>query len=221
MMRRLLFVLVLFGFLAPLVSSQDEPVLRIFGAVEKPINITYSEFQQLPMVSVNASTICVGAPPDPPGLNSYVVYTYNWTGVRLIDLLELVKPTVDAVDVKFGDLTLYSSSIPLSEIVRDDMIIAVLADGKTLTRDQGHPFRVVLPCYWGYKWVKYVEYMEVTDFDHEGYWESHGYPDDGRIPDCDPISENPVVFTLPAIAFMGAGLALMVASVYLASRIDT
>ena len=217
-MRQLLLALILFGFLAPVVSAQDEPVLKIYGAVENPINITYSQFQQLPMVSVNASTICVGAPPDPPGLNSYVVYTYNWTGVRLIDLLELVGPTGDAVDVKFGDLTLYSSSIPLAEIDRDDMIIAVMADGESLTREQGYPFRVVLPCYWGYKWVKYVEYMEITDFDHEGYWESHGYPDDGRIPDCDPVSENPEVFTPVALALMGAGTVMIVASIYLASR---
>ena len=216
-MRRLLLVIIFAACLTPAAYAQDEPVLRIFGAVENPINITYTEFQQLPMVSVNASTICVGSPPDPPGLNSYVVYTYNWTGVRLLDLLELVEPTDDAVDVKFGDLTLYSSSIPLDEI-RDDMIIAIYADGETLNREQGYPFRVVLPCYWGYKWVKYVEYMEITDFDHLGYWESHGYPDDGRIPDCNPVAENPMVFTPASIALIGAGLALVAASVYHASR---
>ena len=216
-MRRLLFALIIIAYLSPVAIAQEEPVLRIYGAVENPINITYSEFQQLPMVLVKASTICVGSS-DPPGSNSFVVYTYNWEGVRLIDLLELVEPTGDAVDVKFGDLTSYSSSISLAEIIRDDMIIAVMADGETLTRQQGYPFRVVLPCYWGYKWVKYVEYIEVTDFYHEGFWESRGYPDDGRIPDCIPVSGNPEVFTPLSFALMGAGVVLMVASVYLASR---
>jgi DMSO/TMAO reductase YedYZ molybdopterin-dependent catalytic subunit len=216
--KRVFLALVLLLVLVPIARTQpDEPVIRIYGAVEHPINITYSEFQQLPMVSVNASTICVGSPPETPGLNSFVVYTYNWTGVRLSDILALVGPTEDAVDIKFGDNTLYSSSIPVSEI-RDDMILAIYADGEVLTREQGHPFRVVLPCYWGYKWVKYVTYIEVTDFDHEGYWESHGYPDDGRIPDCVPVAENPVVFTNTSIALISTGIIMILVSVFSVSR---
>jgi DMSO/TMAO reductase YedYZ molybdopterin-dependent catalytic subunit len=217
-LKRVFLVLMLLLVLVPIARAQpDEPVIRIYGAVDNPINITYSEFQQLPMVSVNASTICVGSPPETPGLNSFVVYTYNWTGVRLSDILALVEPTENATDIKVGDTTLYSSSIPVSEI-RDDMILAIYADGEVLTREQGYPFRVVLPCYWGYKWVKYVTYIEITDFDHEGYWESHGYPDDGRIPDCVPVAENPVVFTNTSLALIGAGIVLILASVVSASR---
>jgi DMSO/TMAO reductase YedYZ molybdopterin-dependent catalytic subunit len=213
-MKRILLVLILFLLWVPVASAQDEPVLRIYGAVGNPINITFSEFQQLPMVSVNASTICVGSPPETPGLNSYVVYTFNWTGVRLIDIFALVEPTDAAVDIKFGDETQYSSSIPISEVARDDMILAIYADGELLNREQGAPFRVVLPCYWGYKWVKYVSYIEITDFDHLGYWESHGYPDDGRIPDCSPVAENPEVFTNTSLVIIGLGIALVVASIY-------
>jgi sulfane dehydrogenase subunit SoxC len=216
-MKRLLILISLVALWTPAAYAQDEPVLRILGAVGNPVNITYSEFQQLPMVSVEASVICVGSPPETPGLNRFVVYTFNWTGVRLSDILALVEPTEDAVDIKFGDLTLYSSSIPLDEI-RDDMILAIYADGETLNRDQGYPFRAVLPCYWGYKWVKYVEYIEITDFDHLGYWESHGYPDDGRIPDCTSISENPVVFTNTSMAVIGFGLVLIAVSIYFASK---
>ncbi|MBD3173261.1 molybdopterin-dependent oxidoreductase, partial [Candidatus Bathyarchaeota archaeon] len=210
-MKRLLLFLVILCIWAPGVSAQEEePMIRLYGAVENPVNITYSGFLELPMVSVNASCICVGSPPETPGLNSFVVYTYNWTGIRLVDLLDLVEPTEDAVDMKFGDFTLYSSSIPIEEINRDNMILAVYADGETLNRDQGYPFRVVLPCYWGYKWVKYVSYIEITDYDHKGYWESHGYPDDGRIADCVPLAENPEVFTNKAITLIAIGSLLIV-----------
>ncbi len=44
------------------VVSAQEPVLRIYGEVNNPINITYSQFQRLPMVHVNSSLICVGSP---------------------------------------------------------------------------------------------------------------------------------------------------------------
>lgn len=217
-MKRLL-LLVLLCLWVPVVSAQDsEPMIRIYGTLENPVNISYSKFMELPLVSVNASCICVGSPPENPGLNSFVVYTYNWTGVRLIDILDLVEPTEDAVDMKFGDFTLYSSSIPIEEINSENMILAVYADGETLNRDQGYPFRVVLPCYWGYKWVKYVSYIEVTNYDHKGYWESHGYPDDGRIPDCVPIAENPEVFTNKAMTLIVLGGLLIVYSIYLAPK---
>lgn len=74
----------------------------------------------------------------------------------------LVEPTDAAVDIKFGDETQYSSSIPISEVARDDMILVIYADGELLNREQGAPFRVVLPCYWGYKWVKYVSSIEIS-----------------------------------------------------------
>ena len=216
-MRRILFILIILAFCTPAAFAQEEPMIRIYGSVNNPINITYSEFQQLPMISVNSSVICVGSPPETPGLNSYVVYTYNWTGVKLSDIVALVEPTEDAVDISFGDFTQYSSSISLDEI-NDEMILAIYADGETLNHDQGYPFRVVLPCYWGYKWVKYVDHIEITDYDYLGYWESHGYPDDGRIPNCNMVEENATVFTIPAILFILGGVILIASSVYFASR---
>ena len=218
-MRRVFFVLVFFTLSIPFTfGQQDEPYIRIHGAVENPMNITYSEFQNLPMVNVNASCICVGAPPENPGLNSYVVYSYNWTGVRLSAILAMVQPTENAVDIKFGDNTQYSSSIPIHEATREDMILAIYADGEILTRNQGYPFRVVLPCYWGYKWVKYVSYIEITDFDHQGFWESHGYPDDGKIPDCEPLTSNPNVFSNASLGLIGSGIIFIIISFYVASK---
>ncbi|MFH2110569.1 MAG: molybdopterin-dependent oxidoreductase [Candidatus Bathyarchaeota archaeon] len=190
----------------PAAAQEFEPVLRIYGLVERPLNITYSEFLGLPMVSVEASCICVGAPPENPGVNSFVVYTYNWTGVRLSHLLGLAGVRDGAVDVVFQDDTQYSSSLPLTEAGNPDFIIAVYADGETLNRDQGYPFRLVAPCWWGYKWVKYVERVEVVDYDHLGFWESHGYPDDARIPDCTYTTSSPEVFTSTSMSLQVLGV---------------
>ena len=133
MMRKIiLFGLVLLAFLSMHVVSAQEPVLRIYGEVNNPLNITYSEFQSLPLVHVNATVICVGVPVDDLGLNSYVVYSYNWTGVKLSHLLELVKPNGDAFDMVFRDNTLYSSSIHIDETERDDFILAIYADDQVL-----------------------------------------------------------------------------------------
>jgi DMSO/TMAO reductase YedYZ molybdopterin-dependent catalytic subunit len=204
--------------LPSMISAQDEPVTQIYGLVDSPLNVTYSEFLRLPMTSVNASCICVGAPPESPGVNSFVVYTHNWTGVRVSDLLALAGVQDGAVDVVFRDDTQYSSSLPLDVVLEPDKIIAVYADGKTLNRDQGYPFRLVAPCWWGYKWVKFITRVEVVDYDHLGFWESHGYPDIARISDCDTTASNPTVFTPAAQSLAVLGVSMMAVAVYLSQR---
>lgn len=206
------------GFNVSPAYAQDEPFLRIYGLVDRPLNVTYSEFMVLPMVSVEASCICVGAPPGNPGVDSFLVYTYNWTGVRVSSLLELAGVQEGGVDVVFGDSTQYSSSLPLQVAQSPDVILAVYADGETLNRDQGYPFRLVVPCWWGYKWVKYVERVQVVGYDHLGFWESHGYPDDARIPDCSYTVSEPVVFSPVSQALMFLGLLCVASSVFLSLR---
>lgn len=199
----------------PWASAEDEPVIHIYGSVGNPMNITYTEFLGLPMASVNASCICVGSPPESPGANSFVVYTHNWTGVRVSDILDLVGAEEGAVDVVFRDDTQYSSSLPMEFARMPDMIVAVYADGEPLSRDQGYPFRLVAPCWWGYKWVKYITRIEVVDYDHLGFWESHGYPDDARIPDCTLTATNPTVFTTPSQGAAILGLTLIATALIL------
>lgn len=207
-----LIILALSPQVEPAAAQEAEPVLHIYGFVDRPLNITYSEFLGLPMVSVEASCICVGAPPENPGVNSFVVYTYNWTGVRLSHILGLAGVKDGAVDVVFRDDTQYSSSLPLEEAVNPDIILAVYADGETLNRDQGYPFRLVVPCWWGYKWVKYVGRVEVVDYDHLGFWETSGYPDIAKIPDCTSTASSPVVFTSTATSLQALGaLCILVA----------
>ena len=206
LMMLALILLALGAHVEATAAQEAEPVLRIYGLVKEPLNITYTEFLGLPMVSVEASCICVGAPPENPGVNSFLVYTYNWTGVRLSYILGLAGVRDGAVDVVFRDNTQYSSSLSMAEALNPDMILAVYADGETLNRDQGYPFRLVVPCWWGYKWVKYVERVEVVDYDHLGFWESHGYPDDARIPDCTYTSSYPTVFTSTSIGMLALGL---------------
>ena len=42
-------------------------------------------------------------------------------------------------------------------------ILAYQVNGQDLPREHGWPLRVVAPEKWGYKWVKWVTQIEVTD----------------------------------------------------------
>jgi DMSO/TMAO reductase YedYZ molybdopterin-dependent catalytic subunit len=52
----------------------------------------------------------------------------------------------------------------------------------TLPPERGFPFQVVAESKWGYKWVKWVTKIELSDdTDYKGYWEELGYNNDGGI----------------------------------------
>ena len=75
----------------------------------------------------------------------------------------------------------YLSSLPL-ELVRDSQ--TVLADaiaGAPLPPKHGGPLRLVVPKQLGYKSVKWVRRIELTDRIRTGYWESRGYPEDAPV----------------------------------------
>ena len=212
-MKKLIIALILLAAAVHIepAQGQDDPIIRIYGEVDTPMNLTLADLEALPLVDVNASCICVGVPPENLGANSFVVYTYTWTGVRVSDLLDLTGVQSSAVDVVFRDMTSYSSSLPMDVAERDEVILALYADGERLTKNQGYPYRLVVPCWWGYKWVKYISRIEVVDYDHTGYWENHEYPDIAEIPGCTYVAENPAVFTVNSwtIGLIGAGLVLL------------
>jgi DMSO/TMAO reductase YedYZ molybdopterin-dependent catalytic subunit len=46
----------------------------------------------------------------------------------------------------------------------------------TLPADRGYPFQLVAQDKWGYKWIKWIEKIQVTDDpNYRGYWEQRGY----------------------------------------------
>jgi len=168
--------------------------LSIDGSVSTPLNLTYDEFRALPAVTVYAELICVSGAAH--------VAEGNWTGVQLSYILNLVGATPQAFDMIFYAADGYSSSLPIIEVMkRPDMILAYEKDGESLPTNLGYPVIVVAPGKWGYKWVKWVISIELSNTDYQGFWESAGYSDIADIPDYEvppgvPVpsmgSENPI-----------------------------
>jgi DMSO/TMAO reductase YedYZ molybdopterin-dependent catalytic subunit len=76
----------------------------------------------------------------------------------------------------------YVDTLTLAQI-RDapDAMLAWEMDDKPLTREHGAPARVVMPKMYGYKGVKWVQKIVVTDQVTDGYWERRGYDRDAYI----------------------------------------
>jgi DMSO/TMAO reductase YedYZ molybdopterin-dependent catalytic subunit len=104
--------------------------------------------------------------------------TILWEGVLVSDLLEDVKPLPEANTVIFHAYDGYTTSLALDYIVDNDILIAYKMNDITMPAERGFPFQLVAESKWGYKWIKWITEIELSDdADYRGYWESRGYSD--------------------------------------------
>jgi DMSO/TMAO reductase YedYZ molybdopterin-dependent catalytic subunit len=104
--------------------------------------------------------------------------TLLWEGVLLRDVLNTAGVLPEAKIVIFHSVDGYSTSLLLDYLYDNDIIIAYKMNGVYLPPELGYPFQVVAEGKWGYKWIKWVGEIEISDdVLYEGYWESRGFSD--------------------------------------------
>jgi DMSO/TMAO reductase YedYZ molybdopterin-dependent catalytic subunit len=106
-----------------------------------------------------------------------------WEGFLLKDLLNEAEINPQAVVVIFYAYDGYSTSLPLDYILDNDILIAYKMNGVTLPPERGFPFQLVAESKYGYKWIKWITEIELSDnVNYKGFWESRGYPNDADLP---------------------------------------
>lgn len=100
-----------------------------------------------------------------------------WEGIRLMDILEAAEIDPAANTVIFSAHDGYTTSLPLDFIITNNIMIAYKMNNVTLTPEKGFPFQLVAEGKLGYKWIKWITEIELSDNEnYRGYWESRGYP---------------------------------------------
>jgi len=106
-----------------------------------------------------------------------------WEGFLLKDLLNEAGIDPQAVVVIFYAYDGYSTSLPLDFLLNNDLIIAYKMNGLVLPPERGFPFQLVAESKYGYKWIKWITEIELSDnVNYKGFWESRGYPNDADLP---------------------------------------
>ena len=109
--------------------------------------------------------------------------TVLWEGVLVKDLLQDAHYNQNAQVLIFYSQDGFTTSLPISYIVDNNITIAYKVNGLTLPKSEGYPFRLVAEGKLGYKWAKWITKMEVSnDTSFRGYWESRGYSNDANWP---------------------------------------
>ena len=141
--------------------------LEITGLVENPQNYTYNEVIDNHQHYEKVVTLnCV---------EGWSV-TILWEGVLLRELLAGLKPLSTAKVVIFHAYDGYTTSLPLDYIMGKDIIMAYKMNGIALPAERGFPFQLVAESKWGYKWIRWITEIELSDnVDYRGYWESRGF----------------------------------------------
>lgn len=139
------------------------------GLVARPQRWTWDEFQRLPRTQVHSDIHCV---------TRWSRYDNTWEGVPLREVLALAAPEPGGrfaiVHAEAG----FTTNLPISELLQDDVLLADRHDGQPLAPEHGWPLRLVVPRRYFWKSAKWIRRIEVVGRDEPGFWERNGYHND-------------------------------------------
>jgi DMSO/TMAO reductase YedYZ molybdopterin-dependent catalytic subunit len=146
--------------------------LQVTGLVDRNITYTYNDIIHNHKTYEKVVTLnCV------EGWNVKIL----WEGFLVKDLLEETGIHPNATTVIFYAYDGYSTSLPLDYTINNDIIMAYKMNNLVLPPERGYPFQLVAESKWGYKWIKWITKIEISDNEtYEGYWESRGYSNNGN-----------------------------------------
>ena len=148
--------------------------LTITGLVNKTLEFTYNDvINGFPKYKKVVTLHCV------EGWSVKIL----WEGFLLKELLSDSGINSQAEVAIFYAYDGYSTSLPLEYIFNKNIIIAYKMNGIVLPQERGFPFQLVAESKYGYKWIKWITEIEISDNeDYRGFWESRGWPNEADLP---------------------------------------
>ena len=180
--------------------------LRIHGAVDDEVELTWDELLALPLEEHMATLSCVSNE-----VGGDLIGNALWLGYPIRALLARAGVHDDADMVLSRSIDGFTAGTPL-DVLQDEGTAALLAvgmNGDPLPPEHGFPVRMVVPGLFGYvSATKWVTELEVTRFaDAQGYWTPRGWSERG------PVKLESRIDTPRAGASLTAGATVAVAGV--------
>ena len=156
----------------PQYINYDVYTLTIDGLIEQPISLTYDEVLDNQKYTKVVTLHCV------EGWSVDIL----WEGILLADLFEAVDIQESADTVIFHSEDGYSTALPLQTIMDRQLMIAYKMNGVVLPPERGFPFQLVAEDKLGYKWIKWITRIELSDdANYKGYWEQRGFGNEADV----------------------------------------
>ncbi len=143
-------------------------VVRFWGQVIAPVQMTWSELMRVPSRTMVADMHCV---------TGWSMLGTRWTGATMRDVLSAAGAEL-LPSARFAMVhcsTEYTTNVPLEFLLADDTMLAWEWEGMPLTPEHGGPLRLFIPSLYAWKSAKWAAGFEFMTADRPGYWESRGY----------------------------------------------
>ncbi len=149
----------------PLIETKDWR-FRASGLVDQEQILTWDDLLAFPAVRIVCDMHCV---------TRWSKFDNAFEGVRVRDLLASLNVKPEARYVMVHGYGGYTTNVPLTDLMDDDVLLAYKYDGKPLEPDHGGPCRLLLPKLYLWKSAKWVNGFELIEKDKPGFWERAGY----------------------------------------------
>ncbi|GAA2413731.1 hypothetical protein GCM10010191_24410 [Actinomadura vinacea] len=147
--------------------------VTVGGLVRREQAFSMADLAALPQTRLTRDFQCV---------TGWRVPEVMWAGVALPDLLDAVGVSPRARAVRFTSFDgVYTESLTLDQARRRDVLVATQMLGAPVTHDHGGPVRLFVAPMYGYKSLKWLGGIELTDKVISGYWERRGYDVDAWV----------------------------------------
>jgi DMSO/TMAO reductase YedYZ molybdopterin-dependent catalytic subunit len=187
--------------------------LKVEGAVERPLDLTYDDLLKMPSRSAPVLLECAGngrafLTPKAKGVQWELgaVSNAEWTGVSLVAVLERAGLRDRAVEVILegtdsGEIKAdpkppgkihFARSLPLEKARKPEVLLAYRMNGEPLPVAHGFPLRAVVPDWYGMASIKWLRRIVVTEQPFTGFFQSIDYSYFERrhgLPSVVPITE--------------------------------
>jgi len=171
----------------------DNYRLSISGMVERPLSLCMRELHNLHAESHVVTLECAGngrslfdpaVPGEAWGLGA--VSTAEWTGVRLMEVLERAGLRPGAKELTFrgadsgvveghGAPVRFERGLSLNQIRETDALLAYEMNGEPLSPPHGYPLRLIVPGWYAVASVKWLTEIIVTDKPCQAYFQAEKY----------------------------------------------
>ena len=149
---------------------------KVFGEVDSPFGLTWTEFKALPRKTVQTDIHCV---------TRWTKLDTTWEGVPIQEILSRAQVRPKAGFVLAHSEQGYTANMPLSVLDDEDVLLADTFGGEPLELEHGWPLRLLVPKRYFWKSAKWIRGLEFIDHDILGFWERYGYNND-----ADPWKEE-------------------------------
>lgn len=140
--------------------------LSVYGAVDAPLEIDFTQLLELPQVDLSLDVHCV---------TGWSCFDAPWRGVQIAELAKLAKVRPEARHVILEAAHGYTANVRLDEALAPDSIVAHQHAGEPLAPRHGAPVRAVIPQLYFWKSAKWLTGIRFAEEDEPGFWEVRGY----------------------------------------------